>query len=224
MGLGREYAQLSQSLAKIKNVQLVNANPDIGIGRDGTDIILVNGAADLIVRLPRPTVTSIRQRIERELWLEQLLQASSGKANFNVTLALTDSTRGETVVEQEEIQLAVHSEKSAYLLLLHIDGKAEHVNVFYPYNRRELAPIAAGTTLRIPEHDQILVTPPFGTDRLILYAFAKRPPLLDRLMGAQLAIDSRLLKQLERLLTQGDIEVAQTDLRLISVSQQSLKP
>lgn len=216
---------LENTLNKIAGVQLVDENPEIVIKRQGQHRLLISGAGDLIVRLENnPSTDILGQRIQQQLWMKKLLQASKGKAKFNITLDQLDSHRGVTAVEGEHMAFTVRSEKPAYLLLLVVNSKG-NISVLYPFDETELKPIPAGQVVQIPPggpDDIIEVTEPFGTDQLIIYGFEHMPPLLRDIMGQQqLTPGSDLLAKLENLLLDEDITFARESLQLITLPRQA---
>jgi hypothetical protein len=216
---------LNTILEEIEGVQLVDENPEIIIKRQEQNTLLISGAGDLIVLLENnPSPEVLGQRIQQQLWIKKLLQASTGKAKFNITLDQLDSHRGVTAVEGDHVAFTVRSEKPAYLLLLVVDSKGA-VSVLYPFDETELKPIPAGQVIQIPPggpDDIIEVTEPFGTDQLIIYGFEHMPPLLRDVMGQQqLTPGSDLLTRLENLLLDEDTTFARESLQLITLPRQA---
>jgi hypothetical protein len=214
------YTELVSALKSLPGIALVKDQPEVTISTQGRDLLLISGAGDLIARLENPGLQELVRRVQRQRWIKQWLQTPINEAKFNISLALTDGTRGITVVEGEMVAFAVQAEQPAYLLLLHIDSLATVVNVLYPYTPQELEPLPADRSLQIPESDLIVVTPPFGTDQLVLYGFDQLPAILRKLMGQTVPLDSPLLKELKTQLASSENSVARVSFKLISVPRQ----
>lgn len=175
---GPVAASLEPVLQPLPELGLDTSAPDIVVSRDGSDWLLLNPAGDLIARLPGPETGVLVDTLRRQAWIKTLL-APVG-AGFRLELELSGEARGVAAVEGQKVYFAVRSERPAHLLLLDIapDGG---IRVLYPKYTSELKPLPAEVAVRIPPDDasRIEVTPPFGTDQVLAFAFPEPEPLLE---------------------------------------------
>jgi hypothetical protein len=145
---------------------------------------LVGPAGDPILRTTAADPNLIR-RIAAQAWLNRVLPSPKGELGLRAET--NPGSRGNTFVQCESFDFELHLRHSAYVMVLDLDPQG-NLTVLYPTRASERQVVGAGTAKAIPgsdPKDQILVTPPFGTDQVAVVAFERAPGFFADLTGSQ---------------------------------------
>lgn len=215
------------ALSSVDGVKTDDKNPDIlFVKKTNGRISAITGYGDLITNdLPGQSSQQLTAWLQGRVWLARLLNLAKKKADFTATLEVGNGLGGTAVIEGERFNFTLQTERSAYLLLLSVNAQNQ-INILYPYNQQELLERNANQAIHFPGsalQDLIEATAPFGSDQVLLLAFdasAKRPAILDKLVGLQqLSVDSPQIQELYRALEAGQERYAASSLSLVSVSR-----
>jgi caspase domain-containing protein/uncharacterized protein DUF4384 len=177
-------APLRARIAAIPGVSIVDSGGDLALRQTGEQVQLVGPAGDP-VSTTAATDPNLIKRIAAQAWLNRAIPAGSDKLGLR---ADTDpGSRGNTYVQCESFVFEVRLQKPAYVMLLDLDSQG-NLTVLYPAGPLERRAVPAGVATAIPgadPKDHIVVTPPFGTDLVMVMAFEKQPAFFAELTGAQ---------------------------------------
>jgi hypothetical protein len=196
-------------LAALPGVAVVGQDAAIVVHQEGDRLELRGAAADPVLTTTVADPAWSR-RIAAQAWLNSVLPAPTDKLGLQAETS--PSSRGNTFVECEAFEFDVRLRKSGYLLLVDLDPQGM-LNVLYPVKSSERELLPAGAARPIPSanpSDRIQVTAPFGTDEVLVLAFARPPGSLIDLIGAtSFAFDSPRARQLANGLAQysGDLSL-----------------
>ena len=177
-------APLAKTIAALNGVSIVDRDGDLTVRESDKQVQLLAPAGDPIVS----TVSNdpkLIQRIAAQVWVNHALPTGTDQLGLR---AETDpGSRGNTFVQCESFVFEVRLQKPAYLMLLDLDPSGG-LTLLYPTRPSERQIVAAGAARAIPgadPKDHILVTAPFGSDQVTVFAFAQRPEFLADLNGAE---------------------------------------
>jgi hypothetical protein len=177
-------APLTKAIAALNGVAIVDRDGDLTVRESDKQVQLLAPAGDPIVS----TVSNdpkLLQRIAAQVWVNRALPTGSDKLGLR---AETDpGSRGNTFVQCESFVFEVRLQKPAYLMLLDLDPLGG-LTLLYPTRPSERQIVASGAARAIPgadPKDHILVTAPFGSDQVTVFAFEQRPAFLADLNGAE---------------------------------------
>jgi hypothetical protein len=195
----------------------LSALPNVVVGQDGElvvhqegDRLELRGAAADPVLTTTVADPAWPRRIAAQAWLNTMLPAPTDKLGLQAETS--PSSRGNTFVECETFVFDVRLRKPGYLLVVDLDPHGV-LTVLYPVKSSERELLAAGAARPIPSanpSDRIQATPPFGTDEVLVLAFARPPGSLIDLVGATpFAFDSARARLLANGLAQyhGDLSL-----------------
>jgi len=169
------------------------------------NIYLANGA--LLDRVPPRAVAD---RLRRHTGARRLIGHAYPDSDFNVFVELTEP-KG-VLLEDDPVGFVVRSEADAHILLVNIDSTGG-VNILYPYLAEEVAPIRAGSPLRLPELGY--VTPPnFGLEHIKAFAFKQKPAGIEAFMGESFTCECPMFEKLMTLIDVNSGEAAQNTLTI----------
>jgi hypothetical protein len=164
------------------------------------------------------------------LHIQRLIDLAYPQQRFNVGIELIGPYQKSIIREDESFGFQIHTEKTAYVLLIDIDP-AGVVHVLYPFDTSELQPLTPGERRILAARCRALW--PFGTETLKLFAFTRKPHELESLMGKEdIGPDSPSYKTLARLvglIGEGSkgaslrTDVAQAVLTITSYSKADMK-
>ncbi len=188
---------LEPHLSAIDGVQVVDAEADLTITRDGDAVVLARPGMLPLCRFTSFDVRQVLDRIRRHLRIQPLVNLVYPHQQFNVELELRGPHPQSIIRENESLGFEIRAEKPAYLLLIDVDP-AGAVHVLYPSNVSELKRVA-------PREKRVLTEGfraqwPFGTETVKLFAFTDMPKMMERLIGKEdISPESALFYDLERL-------------------------
>lgn len=212
VAIDKNLKQVRQRAKQLKDVKIVENKSVLEIRKDGSDVLFISQAGDLILRLTKPSVNIIVDNLRHQAWVHQLV-AGPFQQDFNVDLELYGAGKGSTVLEGELLGFSVLSSEKAYILLIDIDPKGT-VNVLYPYEPSELSPIQANQLLAFKDLSK--VTPPFGRDYVQVYAFSKISDDFKALRGKSFSLGSPYAKNLQRLINNRNLSKARVSMELVT--------
>jgi hypothetical protein len=177
-------APLTKAVAALAGVAIVDRDGDLTVRQSDKQVQLLAPAGDPILS----TVSSdpkLIQRIAAQVWVNRALPTGTDQLGLR---AETDpGSRGNTFVQCESFVFEVRLQKPAYLMLLDLDPLGG-LTLLYPTRPSERQIVAPGAARAIPgadPKDHILVTAPFGTDQVWVFAFEQQPAFLADLNGAE---------------------------------------
>lgn len=177
------------------------------------NIYMANGA--LLDRVPPRAVA---ERLSRQTGAQRLIGFSYPDSDFNVFVELMDN-KG-VLMEDDPVGFVIRSEADAHILLVNIDSTGG-INILYPYLEEELAPVRAGTPLRLPELGY--VTPPnFGLEYIKVFAFRKQPPGIEAFMGESFTSECPKFEKLMTLIAGGIGGAAQNTLSIKTAARSDM--
>lgn len=203
-------------IEKSKSLRLVDSgDTDLALKKKGDKIILVSAAGDMVTSLDRPNNADLMDALEQQSKIHQLLSGNT-KQDFNVFLDIQGSGKGSAFVKGEKLGFTIKSDRPSYILMLGIDSKG-NMNVLYPYQPSELAPIPAQQAF--VQRDMIEVGKPYGRDYIQVYAFDKKPKELPKLVAAELTADAAGMKLFKRMLANKSLKKAHASVELITTDR-----
>lgn len=179
--------RLEEELRAIPGVQLVAHNPAFEVRDSSGKLALFGPAGDMIGSYALAAGHALAGRLRQQVWYELLAHGQHVRPAFDLQIETTPATRGGTFLAGETLAFSLQSAQPAWVMLLNLDAEGK-VSVLYPAAPREVMQHPARRTLAIPgtqPQDLIRVTPPFGSDYLLAFAFAARPPWLEKIAGRQ---------------------------------------
>lgn len=122
-------------------------------------------------------------RLRQYAWGKKLrLIAIENQQGF-LALDFNPSRFGGNYLIGEKLNLTLKSQKPAHILLINIDSNGL-LSVLYPFTSKELVLQPKQQLLNIPApNDFIVVKEPVGTDMLFAFAFERKNPKLEKLVG-----------------------------------------
>ena len=167
--------------------------PDLVVrhSRDAFHILTPYGDAVASLSTERAAASALRQ----QPWIRELVW-SLGQASG--TFGIRISLRGETFEEGDELEVTATPRTSGHLLVLDIPPSGA-LRVLHPSNEDELRLTAAQSPITF----RAQVTPPFGMDYVVAYAFPQAPPFYDARLfkDAEIAPGTALHRQLAMAFT-----------------------
>lgn len=207
---------LKKQYGSLPGVSLVEGAADLALQIKAGEVQITSSAGDLVLGTDKSDV-DLTRRIAAEAWLKQLLSQSG--QSFSLRLDTNPSTRGGTFVQCERFNFQAQTQRKAYVTLIDLTPRG-YVRILYPMVRDILAPLTPGKVFALPGNspaDQIVVTPPFGTDTVIAIATDGEPSFLPRSAksGAEFDLKSEdgaaMLAGIEKL--NGKFEASRTNIR-----------
>ena len=183
-----ELLLVAEAINQTDSLAFAPSSPDLIVKRGQDSFHILTPYGDAIAHLPteRAAASALRQ----PPWIRELVW-SLGQASgrFGVSISL----RGETFEEGDELEVTATPSASGHLLVLDIPPSGA-LRVLYPSHRGELRPTGAQSAVTF----RAKVTPPFGMDYVVAYAFPQAPHFYDaRLFGdAEIAPGTALHRQL----------------------------
>ena len=177
----------------------------------------VNGAVHLVTQYGDQLMLATSEQaaanaLRQQPWIRRLVASRNAHQRFKVDIPVK---RGETYAEGDLLDLAVSSDRDAYLLVVAVapDGT---FRVLHP--SRSFSPVRADT----PVTFQARVNEPFGIDHVVAAGFLERPPFYnDRLVESDaIHPGSRLHGQLRVALVANDPNQARSVSRVVTVRWQ----
>jgi hypothetical protein len=176
----------------------VNHRADLIIERKGEDILLISAAGDQIQHINSATDDQLLERIQRQVWVQNLVDLTYPEQSFNVSLNLLGPREGGYLMAGESFGVTIRLEKPAYLLLLNI-SPAGKINVIYPYFKKEIKKFPADIPLRLANLGAI--KKPFGIEYLKVFAFQQKPEQLHEFLNKSNVLPgSDLIQTLETMI------------------------
>jgi hypothetical protein len=221
---------LKARISRINGVKIVKSDPDLILLKDQNDVILALPNFHHLCRFTTLEFHQVEDRIRRHLHIQRLIDLAYPQQRFNVGIELIGPYQKSIIREDESFGFQIHTEKTAYVLLIDIDP-AGVVHVLYPFDTSELQPLTPGERRILAARCRALW--PFGTETLKLFAFTRKPHELESLMGKEdIGPDSPSYKTLARLvglIGEGSkgaslrTDVAQAVLTITSYSKADMK-
>ena len=216
VSLGNELGGFKKFLKDDQHIKLVDSGErDISLKKKGDQILLVSAAGDMITTLNRPNNADLVNSLKQQSRIHKIV-SEDDKQDFNVFLDVQGNGKGSAFLKGEKLGFTIKSDKESYILMLGIDSNGK-MNVLYPYQASELAPIPA----RKPfvQKDLIVVGEPYGRDYIQVYAFDKKPKELAQLMAAEITPNSSDMKLFNHLLADKSLKKAQANVELITADR-----
>jgi Caspase domain/Domain of unknown function (DUF4384) len=170
-------------VSALPNVAVVAQDGEFVVHQEGKQLQIRGAASDPVLTTTVSDPTWSR-RIATQAWLNGVLPAPSDKLGLQAETS--PSSRGNTFVECETFVFDVRLRKPGYLMVVDVDPQGM-LTVLYPVKSSERGLLTAGAARPIPSadpSDRIQATMPFGTDEVIVLAFAHPPGTLIDLVGA----------------------------------------
>jgi hypothetical protein len=185
-------AALVRDIRKLADVRVVDGRSyDVLFAQDDSGFRLVHRSGDLLASFGPGEAQAAKERLQRQGAVRSLLDLTFPDQDFGATLSIP-GRRG-FLTRGDAFAIDVTADRDSVFLLLDVDASG-HVSVLYPFNEAELA---ARRTLRVPSlPDELRVSPPFGTEYLRLFAFAKRPAGIERWLKASFPASDAKLREL----------------------------
>ncbi len=222
----KRLSLLKRHISQIGGVEIVSAEPDLILARDGDAVVLALPNMHPLCRFTSSDIHQVVDRIRRHLRIQPLVNLAYPHQRFNVAIELSGSYQKSIISEDETLGFEISTEKPAYMLLIDVDP-AGAVHVLYPSDPSELKLLIPGEKRILP--DRFRVHWPFGTETVKLFAFANKPPTLELFVGKEdIHPGSVLFSELEQLVGVYGIksiqyatrlDAAQAALKLISYPQ-----
>ena len=177
-------APLRAQIGRLSGIAVVEGDADMILSQSGEKAQLKGPAGDPIISTLAGDAHLIK-RIAAQAWLNRVVPA--GTDGLGLRAETSPGSRGNTFVQCESFVFEVRLQKPAYLMLLDLDSQGD-LTVLYPARVAERRLIASGAPQAIPgsrREDQIVVTSPFGSDQVTVFAFERPPAFFSTLSGAQ---------------------------------------
>jgi hypothetical protein len=201
---------------KSKLLRLANGgDTDLALKKQGEKIILVSAAGDMVTSLDRPNNADLVNALEQQSRIHKMLN-DNARQDFNVFLDIQGSGKGSAFVKGEKLGFTIKSDRPSYILMVGIDSMG-NMNVLYPYQPSELAPIAAEKPF--VQRDMIEVGKPYGRDYIQVYAFDKKPKELPKLVASELSADAAGMKLFKHMLANKSLKKAHASVELITTDR-----
>ena len=159
---------------------------DLRVERAGASVHLLTRYGDQVMLAPSEQAAA--DALRQQPWIRRLAGGRNGDQRFAVDVPIR---RGETYAEGDVLDLAISSDRTAYLLVVAVapDGT---FRVLHP--GRSFAPTRPDTAVPF----RTRVNQPFGIDHVVAVAFLEAPPYYDERLLASASINpgSRLHDQL----------------------------
>lgn len=204
--------------------------PDIRFDRDDDALLARAPDGQLIHRFDSAvTSASLQQWLAAREWLKRRNRIDRQQQLGGLRVDFRHPLQSNRVTDGELIHFQTVATEDSYLLVLVLDA-AGQLSVLYPASDAEASsPLSADVLKRIPDIDQmpLRVTPPWGTDTVLFYAFPASNPRSRALMDNMLALsdsgsatlkDPRL-KQLESVLDDNQIPYSMTLVRIVAIEK-----
>lgn len=176
------------------------------------NLMLVSSSGDLISEHEFQNDDDVIRAIEKQAWVHKLVNAPM-KQDFLVQLSFDKVAGGSVALDGDVIGFNYRGSRGAYLVLVDVNPKGE-VTVLYPFNEDELIPIGSQRLKSLKNIAQ--VTPPYGRDFVMAYAFAGYPKELERLMGKTIAPGSQLMSTFQRMINTDKLPKARAVVELVT--------
>ena len=175
-GIETDFAQL---IAALPGVQISQQKSTLFVRKKGSEYFLFNAGGQLISDVPLRR-SLVLERIRGEVYFSRLANMlSQGWASMQTNIVPAIS--GGYLARCQPLSLAALSDKTAQMLLLALNAEGQIV-LLYPdinANRGEL--IATPANQKIFISPGVFVTPPFGTDQMLVLAVDPSVPGLETL-------------------------------------------
>ncbi len=172
--LSSVLGDVKATLQNLLSVKLVGAtdSADLELSAVKTGVELRTGSGDPV--LSRPNFDDVMlSRIEADAWWRGLVVGA--QAGFGVQVATSPEHKGNTFTEGNEFKFIVKSESTATLIILNISSEGK-VSVLYPREKSARKKVEANQVMSLPEGtSNIVVTPPFGMDQVLVLALPEPP-------------------------------------------------
>ena len=191
---------IADAVAQTAALVPAQLTPDLIVRQSGGAYQILTPFGDAVASLPteRQAASALRQ----QPWIRELVWKLGRSPNAaRVRLSL----RGETFEEGERLKIGVNAGATSHLLVLAI-APSGVVLVLYPSNQGELRSVPARHSVEF----RAMVTPPFGIDYIVAWAFAQAAPLFGaRLIGsAEIAPRTALHRELlDALMVRGSVAI-----------------
>jgi len=216
VSLGTDLHGFEKFLKNESDIKLVDAGDrDINLKKKGDQILLVSAAGDLITQLDRPNNADLINALKQQSRIHKIV-SDDAKQDFNVFLDVQGNGKGSAFLKGEKLGFTIQSDKQSYILMLGIDSKGK-MNVLYPYQASELAPIPAKKPFI--QRDLIEVGEPYGRDYIQVYAFDKKPKELAQLMASEITPNSDNMKLFNHMMSDKSLKKAQANVELITADR-----
>ena len=187
--------------------------------KSGKDVLVKSGGGDPIARAPADNPAQVMGILLQQVWAHRLEDLALRGRRGVLPAEIEPARLGGNFLVGDTLYFVARPDRNAYVLLLNVDslGKA---SVLYPWDKRELAAIKAGTARAIPgdsPQDRINAKEPLGMDVQLIFAFDEQPAGLPKLVGqADIAPDDPRLAALEDMVrsAQGRFTFNRTELRV----------
>lgn len=151
----------------------------LAVAARGNSAELTSAAGDPVLTVDADDAVLLH-RISSEAWLRGAL--SRAARSFGMRTELNPSSRGGTFLQCEKFNIQVKVAVPAHVAIINLNPRGR-LSVLYPIGRDKPLALEAGKVHAIPgssPRDQIVVTPPFGTDLMAVLALPGPPDFLPR--------------------------------------------
>ncbi len=191
-------------------------NYDLELRVQAADVLFISRSGDVILRLHRPSDDNLINTLTLQILAARMANPTTPQ-HFSLAIELDQADKASTLAKGDKVGFSITSQLDAYLLIINIDASGK-VNVIYPRDRVELTPIKAQQNLQLI--DLTTVTPPFGRELVMAYAFKNFDKTLATLRtNYTFSLDSGLAKQMLKMIENQKTTMAKTSLALFTVDQ-----
>lgn len=199
-------------------------SPDVFFKRDDPHINAYAANGELITQLPASaTPRALSRWVAGRQWLKRRLTRDTLNEQGELLVNFRHPLASNKISEGDHINFSVFSSNTARLLAFVMDANSQ-LSVLYPVNEHERHhTLKPGQSVRIPDADApvIQVTPPWGTDTVLFYAFPAQSDEMNRLIQrlaslGSIELDHPVLAQLETALDSGDSIYSAASIRIVA--------
>ena len=175
-------------------------HPDLIVRHSRGTYHILTPFGDAVASLP--TELEAAGALRQQPWIRELVWKLG---RHSIAAGVHISLRGETFEEGEQLEIGVTPGVAGHLLVLDIPPNGV-VRVLYPSDQGEFGPVPA----RYPIEFRAMVTPPFGIDYIVAWAFVHAPIFLHArlIASAEIAPKTALHRELLNALVAEGASVA----------------
>lgn len=156
-----------QVLQAIPDVVLTEQSYDLHVAQTGEQLTWYDTSSTPLTNTSLEAEV-IQKRVRLEQWKKQLATRLTEDLPFTLTISLKGNGVGSTVRSTQKLGMTVWTERRARIAVISINAQGQ-TSLLYPLTDEEQQPIMATQSLTL--FDNIDVTPPYGVEQVVLFAF-----------------------------------------------------
>lgn len=207
-----------------------SATPDIRFDLDDKALVARAPDGQLVHRFePDVTTAELQAWLAAREWLKRRMRIDRARQLGDLRVDFRHPLQSNRVIDGELVHFQAVAIEDSHLLILVLDAAGD-LSVLYPSNEVEArTPLSADVLKRIPHIDQtpIRVTPPWGTDTVLFYAFPASHPATSGILENMLEFSNSgstdwknpKWHQLESLLDKDRIPYSMTSVRIVAIQK-----